>query len=232
MFTGVVFDLDGVIVDSHPLHKRAWRSFLQSLGKDVSEEELDFIFEGQRRREILIHFLGDLSDSEIQAYGRKKDEFFRQASADLKPVPGSVALIAELLRAELCVALATSASRQRAEWTLQQLQLANCFKVVVSGDDVPLGKPDPSVYRMAAQRLSVPPESLLAFEDSASGVRSAVAAGLRCIGVADRDGAAPLIDAGADKVVPNLKNLSLQELEGVFSKYPWKATSRSAVPLA
>ncbi|MBZ5684974.1 MAG: HAD family phosphatase [Acidobacteriia bacterium] len=217
VFKGIVFDLDGVIVDSHPLHKRAWRAFLAYLGKDVSEADLDFIFEGRKRREILIHFLGELSDSDIQLYGDKKDEFFRQASADLKPISGSVEFINNVRQAELSMAVATSASRQRAQWTLEQLELAECFGVVVSGDDVALGKPHPAIYRIAAQRLSVPPEFLLAVEDSVSGVRSAVSAGLRCIAIAPPENASPLIEVGAERVVPTLMNLSIQDLEEMFS---------------
>src|SRR6266581_5822571 len=120
-FSGVIFDLDGVIVDSHPLHKHAWRAFLADIGKEVPESGLDFILEGRCRREILIHFLGNLSESDIQKYGNKKDQFFRQVSADLKPVKGSVEFIKNLKRADLCMAVATSASRQRAQWTVEQL---------------------------------------------------------------------------------------------------------------
>lgn len=158
MFKGVVFDLDGVIVDSHPLHKESWRAFLAYLGKEVSEADLDFILEGRKRREILIHFLGELSDSDIRLYGNKKDEFFRRASADLKPISGSVEFIRNVRQADLSMAVATSASRQRARWTLEQLDLAEYFGVVVSGDDVALGKPNPAVYRIAARRLSLSPK--------------------------------------------------------------------------
>lgn len=231
MFKGVVFDLDGVIVDSHPLHKQAWRAFLTSLGKEVSEADLDFIFEGRKRREILIHFLGELSESDIQLYGNKKDEFFRQASADLKPIEGSLEFIKNVRQAdELPMAIATSASRQRAQWTLEQLGLAECFGVVVSGDDVDLGKPNPAIYRMAALRLSLSPKFLLAVEDSVSGVRSAVSAGFRCIAIAPNENTSPLMEAGADRVVPTLMNLSIQDLDEIFSsarrpgpriKYPY-----------
>jgi len=219
MLKGVVFDLDGVIVDSHPLHKQAWRDFLASVGKTVSEEDLAFILEGRTRREILIHFLGRLTDSEIQQYGNKKDEFFRQASADIKPVSGSLDFIRSVKEAALSMAVATSASRQRAQWTLEQLELAPLFGVVVSGDDVALGKPNPAIYRIAAQRLSLPPNCLLAVEDSVSGVRSAIAAGLRCIAIAaENDG--ELMEAGADQVVPSLTNLSIQAVTGLFSSVP------------
>jgi HAD superfamily hydrolase (TIGR01509 family) len=237
MLKGVVFDLDGVIVDSHPLHKQAWRAFLSYLGKEVSEADLDFIFEGRKRREILIHFLGKLSDSDIQLYGNKKDEFFRQASADLKPMGGIVELIKNLRQAGLSMAVATSASRQRALWTLEQLELAEYFAVVVSGDDVTLGKPNPATYRIASQRLSLHPKFLLAVEDSASGVRSAISAGLRCVGIAPTENVIPLIEAGADGVVPTLMNLTIQDLEDMFSsarraRQPNKAQHAKSVPLS
>src|ERR1700758_1272851 len=164
MLSGVVFDLDGVIVDSHPVHKQAWRMFLASLGRSVSESDLDYIFEGHRRREILVHFLGELSESEIEEYGSQKDEFFRQACSLPEPVAGSIELIKRLQKASLCVAVATSASRQRAHWTLEQLKIADYFEVVVTGDDVVQSKPDPAIYRLAAQRLSISPERLFAVE--------------------------------------------------------------------
>jgi beta-phosphoglucomutase len=216
MFSGVVFDLDGVIVDSHPLHKRAWRAFLADLGKDVSESDLDFILEGCRRREILIHFLGELSESEIEEYGRRKDEFVRQASADLKAVTGSVEFIQSLKLARVRMAVATSASRQRAQWTLWQLGVAECFEAIVTGDDVANSKPDPAIYRSAAQRLSLAPELILAVEDSVSGVRSAKSAGMRCIGIGTGLSADALIQTGADHVLPNFAGLSIQDLKKMY----------------
>jgi beta-phosphoglucomutase len=220
MLGGVVFDLDGVIVDSHPLHKLAWRTFLASVGKDVSDADLDFIFEGRRRREILIHFLGELSDPELLEYGNKKDEFYREACAVLEPVAGSVEFIKQLEKAGVRIAVATSASRQRARWTLQQLNIADSFQVVVTGDDVVQSKPDPTIYRLAAQGLSISPEYLFAIEDSVCGVRSAKSAGLRCLGIAVGTSVHPLILAGADRVFPNLVDLSTGDLEEVFSTDP------------
>jgi beta-phosphoglucomutase len=217
MFSGVVFDLDGVIVDSHPLHKRAWRAFLASLGKEVSEQDLDFILEGRRRRDILIHFLGGLSDAEIQEYGNKKDELFREASAALEPVAGAVEFIQRLEKAGLSIALATSASRQRALWTLEQLRIADYFAVVVTGDDVVQSKPDPTIYRLAAKRLSISPECLCAVEDSVCGVRSAKSAGLCCLGIALAERVCPLTLAGADRVFANLVDVSISDLKEMFT---------------
>lgn len=213
MLSGVVFDLDGVIADSHPLHYRAWRAFLASVGKEVSEADLDFIREGRRRREILVHFLGELSESEIQEYGRQKDDLFLEARAFLEPVAGSVEFIKRLARVGLHLGVATAASRQRAEWTLQRFEIAKFFEAIVTGDDVAESKPDPAVYRVAAQRLSISPKHLFAVEDSVCGVRSATAAGLRCLGIGAGGNVLPLIQAGADRVLPNFANLSVEDLE-------------------
>jgi beta-phosphoglucomutase-like phosphatase (HAD superfamily) len=95
--------------------------------------------------------------------------------------------------------------------------VAEYFAVVVSGDDVALGKPDPAIYQVAAQRLSLSPKFLLAVEDSVSGVRSAISAGLRCIGIAPTENASLLVEAGADQVVSSLTNLSVQDLKEMFS---------------
>lgn len=220
MFSGVVFDLDGVIVDSHSLHKQAWRAFLCSVGKNVSESDLNFILEGRRRRDILIHFLGDISETEIQEYGNKKDEYFRQGSSELEPVPGTVEFIGKVRTTGLRLAVATSASRHRAQWTLEQLKIADCFEIVVTGDDVVQSKPDPAIYQLAAQRLSISPEFLFAVEDSVCGVRSAKSAGLRCLGIGLEKDVHPLLQAGADRVFPNLVDLSISDLEEVFDAYP------------
>ena len=220
MFSGVVFDLDGVIVDSHPLHKEAWRAFLGSVGKRVSESDLDFILEGRRRRDILIHFLGDLSDSEIREYGNKKDEYFRQASSELEPVSGTVEFIRKVRTAGLRVAVATSASRHRAQWTLEQLKIADFFEEVVTGDDVVQSKPDPAIYQLAAERLSISPEHLVAVEDSVCGVHSAKSAGLRCLGIGIEKDVYRLLKAGADRVFSSLAGLSIRDLENVFNAAP------------
>jgi len=216
-FRAVVFDLDGVIVDSHPLHKRAWRAFLSDLGRKVSDSDLDFILEGRRRREILTHFLGELSESEIEKYGNKKDEYVMQAGDDLKAVSGVLELIQALKVSQIRMAVATSASRQRAHKTLGHFGVAECFDAVVTGDDAVFGKPDPAIYRLAAQRLSLAPELILAVEDSVSGVRSAKSAGMACLGLATGHSARALVEAGADHVLPHLDGLSIQDLRTMYA---------------
>ena len=114
------------------------------------------------------------------------------------------------------IALATSACRRRALGTLEELELARFFDAIVTGDDVGKGKPDPAIYRLAAQRLEETPESLLAVEDAVSGVKSARAAGMRCLGIASNGRAEALRTAGAEPVISDFRSVSLAQLKANF----------------
>ena len=109
----VVFDMDGVLIDSHPAHRASWREFLRSVDRNVSEDELSFILDGHTRQEILRHFLGDLSTSELSDYGKWKDEVFRSMEHRIQPIPGVIQFVEDLNRLGIACAIATSASETR-----------------------------------------------------------------------------------------------------------------------
>src|SRR5437879_3536502 len=113
MLQGVIFDLDGVIVDSHPVHKQAWKKFFCSLGKEISDKDLDFVLEGNKREDILRHFLGDITDEQARDYGARKDVIFKHSAQDLKTIGGFDDFLAQIDRVHLPTALASSASRSR-----------------------------------------------------------------------------------------------------------------------
>jgi sugar-phosphatase len=213
---GVIFDMDGVLVDSHAVHRKAWRLFFQTLGRDVPESELDFILDGRKRGDILRHFLGNSPNPELEEFGRRKDCIFRQMRLDVAPVPGAVRMVRELHGRGTALALATSASRSRAHSTLADLGLLNCFQQVVTGEDVLLGKPDATVYRLARSRIGIEPEHLLAVEDAVSGIRAAVAAGLHCVGVASHEAPENLRAAGAVHVLRDFEAVSAHDLECIL----------------
>lgn len=206
---GVVFDMDGVIVDSHPAHRRAWKQFLHTVGRETTEEELDFILDGRKREEILRYFLGDLSPRQICEYGNRKDEMLRRLGDETRPVEGVIEFVASLKQAGLRTAMATSAGRTRACGTLNELGLLNCFDAIITGDEVHLGKPDPAIYRLAAERLGEDPKYLLAIEDAISGVKAATGAGMRCVGIAQPSRAEQLRAVGAEPVVSHFRSLEL-----------------------
>lgn len=208
--------MDGVIIDSHPAHRLAWKGFLESVGRETSDDELDFILEGAKRAEILKHFLGDLAPEQIVEYGNRKDELLQKHGDAVQPMPGIVEFLEDLSKAGIARAVATSASRRRAFGTLKELGLAHCFCAIVTGDDVAAGKPDPAIYQLAAERMRESPGGLLAIEDAVSGVQSARAAGLRCLGVAPSRRASLLRTAGADSVIPDFRAISFGRLAAYF----------------
>jgi len=206
---GVVFDMDGVLVNSHPVHRAAWRQFLQSIGTEVSEHELAFILEGRTRTEILRHYLGDLPEEDLQRYGRRKDEIFRGMEHEITLIAGVLEFVRQLNSRGIACAVATSASEIRTSSTIERIGLGGCFEAVVTAGDVEAGKPDPAVYRLACERLNVSPQAALAFEDACAGVQSAISAGLRCIGLASNGLRTQLLEMGAEQVIADFAGLTI-----------------------
>ena len=216
MLRAAIFDMDGVIVDSHPIHKKTLRKFLELLGIEISEEELDFIMEGRKRDEILRHFLGELSDEQVQVFGRQKEQLFRQESAAIQPIKGLLEFLQELDESEIRLAVASSGSSGRVNNILVSLDLRRYFQAIVTGDQVTNGKPDPAIFQVASDRLCVPPVDTLVFEDSVSGVKAAKAAGMKCIGVATNGVIPTLLEAGADHIIPDFACVSFNLMRKLF----------------
>jgi HAD superfamily hydrolase (TIGR01509 family) len=204
----VVFDMDGVLIDSHPAHRAAWGEFLLMMGRTASESELAFILEGRTRNEILHHFFGKLRSEELQEYGKRKDEIFRGIERQIVPVRGVLDFIKELGHRNIPMAVATSASEIRTFSTVERLGLGGCFEAVITASDVLAGKPDPMVYRLACERMGIAPQKVVAFDDARAGVEAAKAAGMRCIGVASNGSILSLLEAGAETVISDFAKLA------------------------
>ncbi len=207
----VVFDLDGVIVDSHPAHRFAWKEFLRTLGKDVADSDLDFVLDGRKRTDILYHFLGPLTDRQVEEYGNLKDQFFWRAASDVGPVPGVFEFVECIRGGGIAIAVATSAGAGRARSILARMGLLTRFNAIVTGNEVRDGKPDPGIYRLACQRINCLPEAAVAVEDAVSGIRAAKAAGLKCVGMAGHQSEEKLTATGADCVIRDFVGLSLRD---------------------
>lgn len=215
MLRGAIFDFDGVIVDSHPVHTRAWKKFLDSVGRPASEEELQFILDGRTRDDILRHFLGKLDAEKLAEYGHRKEQLFRDEAAHVPTIKGFLSFLADLEDADVALGIASSGSKSRVEFLLNRLELQKHFRVIVTGDDVAWGKPHPAVFFKAARDLGVDPCELVVFEDAVSGVQAARSAGMACIGIAKAERASILLRAGANYVVPDFCSLSYSALPGM-----------------
>jgi beta-phosphoglucomutase len=218
MLRGVIFDMDGVLVDSHPIHMRTWKRFLFSVGLSVDDHNMEFILEGRKQGDILRHFLGDLCEEQVSMYGEQKDKCYREESRAIEAMPGVREFIEQLDRESIKMAVASCGGAKRVNHILDVLGLRKHFQVVVTGDDVSEGKPDPAIFKIAAKRLNLDGESVLVIEDSVSGVQAAKAAGMKCLGIAVPRRAQNLLKAGADRVVSSFCELSLESVRELFEE--------------
>lgn len=217
MLKGVIFDMDGVLIDSHPIHKRAWRKFFASLGLDVSESELDFVLDGRKKEDILRHFLGDLPDSAIRDYGHRKEMLFREEALAIATIDGALEFLEQLGDAGIAFALASCGSHSRVHYILRRLNIHDHFAAIVTADDVQHGKPHPEIFQKAAGKLGRSCCEILVIEDAVSGVKAARAAGMKCIGIADPQRAEELMQAGAERVLPNFLKTSVEDVSVLFA---------------
>ena len=179
----LIFDLDGVVVDSMPLHTLAWQRYLAQLG--ITREDVAIQMHGRRNDEIVREFLGPDAAAEIVTeHGAAKERLFRDMMGEnLKAalVPGVEDFLRRVQHAP--VALATNAEPANVSFVLDGAGLRPYFQAVVDGSQVERAKPAPDVYLAAAQRLSVPPKNCIVFEDSEVGISAARAAGMRVVGI-------------------------------------------------
>ncbi|MFW6155089.1 MAG: HAD family hydrolase [Planctomycetota bacterium] len=203
----VIFDMDGVLVDSYDAHYESWRRLAAEHGADYPRDQFARSF-GRTSREILAEdWPVDLTDEQIPAADRRKEELYRQIiRADYPGMPGAAELVAAVHEAGFALAIGSSGPRANIEVVLEQMRAGDCFDAVVSGEDVHRGKPDPEIFRIAAARLGVPADRCAVIEDAPLGLEAARRAGMTPIaltGTATREQL-----AGAARVVDRLDELS------------------------
>jgi HAD superfamily hydrolase (TIGR01509 family) len=204
-----IFDMDGVLVDTGAHHRHAWRALLAELGAEPPDPEHWRLTIGRPSEEAIPLLLGRrLSGAEARRLAlRKRDLYRERAQAGVEAVSGVAQFLESLVRLGVARAVGTSASRWDAERLLDDLGLLRYFEVVVTADDVMLGKPDPEVWTQAARRLRAAPAACLVFEDALVGVQAARRAGMRAIGVTTAHTDAELLGAGAERTIPDFQGV-------------------------
>jgi HAD superfamily hydrolase (TIGR01509 family) len=180
----VIFDMDGVIVDSEPYSMRALIDVLRQYGIDPTEAEIRRSYGRRIRDDFADYFSRYGVTAHLEtAIARKEARYYHLAAGHLKPFPGVMRLLKRLRARGHGLALASSGDRVKVAFGMQALSLDGTFEAVVCGNDVTRSKPDPEIYLLAAQRLKVPPAACVAIEDAPAGVEAAKRAGMRCIAV-------------------------------------------------
>jgi len=204
-----IFDMDGVLIDSGVWHRAAWQALLAEMGLDPARPDFWRLTIGRPGEEAVPLLLGKtLPDREARRLARRKrDLYVELARGGLRAVEGAPAFIEHLARRGIPRAVGTSASRMDVERMLGAVGLRRHFEVVVTSEDVRLGKPDPEVYVLAARRLGAAPGACVVFEDSVVGIQAARRAGMRAIGVTTAYGEEELRAAGAELVIGDFDGL-------------------------
>ncbi len=209
-----IFDMDGVLIDSGAHHRQAWRALLDELGAEPAEPDFWRLTIGRPAEEAVPLLLGRaLSPAEAHRLALRKRALYADFAAQgVLPVAGVARFVDGLRRDGVPRAVATSASRRDADTLLSEVGLRAHFPVLVTADDVALGKPDPAVYLEAARRLLVSPGTCLVFEDSVVGIRAARSAGMRAVGVTTAHTSEELTAAGAESAIADFAGIEWSQL--------------------
>lgn len=200
---GVIFDMDGVLVDTAVHHYQAWNRLAQEYGFFISPED-NHLLKGLSRRDSLeqMLLLGkiELREEEKLVAMEKKNHWYLEAVSGVVPediLPGVTELIAQISRSGCRIAVG-SASKNAAQ-ILEATGLGRLMDAIVDGHSTTKTKPDPEVFLLAAQRLGLPPKECVVFEDAASGVEAAIKGGMNVVGVGS-----PEVLSRADLILPSL----------------------------
>ncbi|MGC8837964.1 MAG: HAD family hydrolase [Anaerolineae bacterium] len=207
----VIWDMDGVLVDSGEAHYAAWARLFQEEGVPYTREQFLQSF-GQRNDRILRTLLGpDLPEERLRELDARKEAYYRALiPSRVRLLPGAWELLCALREAGARQAVGSSGPRANVEATVDALGLSSFFGALVAAEDVREGKPSPEVFLVAAERLGVPPARCVVLEDAAVGVQAALAAGMHCVALTTTRPAHEL--AAAHRVVASLREVHAEDL--------------------
>jgi HAD superfamily hydrolase (TIGR01509 family) len=208
----VVFDLDGLMFDTEALFFRACSEVLESRGKRFTPEIMRNLI-GRRAVEVAgwLKELAGVDEPPEVILGEVRERFIAEVDSAVHPTPGLIALLDHLGRSRMPTAVATSSGRSYADRLLVRHGLSDRFAFVLTAEDVTRGKPDPQIYRLAADRFGVPTAEMMVLEDSTAGVAAARAAGAFAVAVPHEHSPADGL-GDADLIVPRLDDPAILAL--------------------
>jgi HAD superfamily hydrolase (TIGR01509 family) len=210
----ILWDMDGVLADTNPLHIATWERVLVELGIPFDRQKFHLIY-GLKSRDLL-PFLTDqhLETDCVERIADQKELAFRQvARGHIHPLPGVVNWLQQFKNLGYRQAVASSAPPENVEVVVDELGIRSYFDALVTPGDLP-GKPDPAVFLLAASRLGVPVDHCIVIEDSIPGIEAACRAAMRCIAVTTTN--PPELLSQADIVLDTLDQLTVEQVDALF----------------
>ncbi len=213
----VIFDMDGVIVDNNPFHKKAWQIFCTKYHLEINAGDLIQNVWGRTNEDILnFVFQRNLSHEETLKYAAEKEALYRDLyKTEIKPVSGLLQFLESLKINNIRLGVATSALQDNLDFVLEHIPIRHYFSAMIEGSQLKQGKPDPEVYLKAAKELNVSVENCVAIEDSFSGIKSAISAGMMVVGVTTTHRKEEL--NMTNLVIKDFTEISYQDIEKLFN---------------
>lgn len=214
MLKALLFDLDGTLSNTDAVHFSTWIEVLRPYGIEVTRELYEERLSGRMDEDGVRDLLPDLSEEETDRLLEFEELRVRQRASELGPLPGLRGLLEQGRRREVSLALVTNSTDEDAGEVLQPLGLNGAFDPIIYPKDTDEDKPAAVPYEEALERLGVSPEEAVAFEDSVTGAKAAVAAGITTVGIASSNTPEELLDTGVELVVGDFMDPALYDLLG------------------
>lgn len=212
MAKSIIFDMDGVVVNSIECDFSSWKKVLQRFGKDLSFDEYKR-FSGMKAKQIFRQYGEDVTDDSAILLENEKDDYFAEClkKGSVTIPRGLISLLDLLLDNMIDVSLATAASRKKVDSVLEYFGIASYFRVIITGDDVSAGKPDPQIFLKASTMLGLRPEECVVIEDAPNGIRAAKKGNMKCIAITATHKAEELTEA--DMIINAFTELTFPTLQ-------------------
>jgi len=213
MIKGVIFDMDGTIVDSLPYHHEAWRIFFEENKIEDFSEKLKK-YKGGGTLDLMKAVYGDIySLEELKKMSDDKEVIFREIyKGNIVPIDGFIEFLKELKSQNILVGLASNAIKLNVDLTLMELGIYDMFNSIISGDEVNYGKPNPEMFNKTVDNFNINKADCLIFEDSIEGVEAANNADIKVIGVTSSNSSDILKNAGCIESIENYNRYSLNQM--------------------
>ncbi len=210
MLQGLIFDMDGTMIDSMPAHRQSWTDFARRQGLQVDVDALVLRTTGRTAVECMRTLFDrpDMDEQEALAYAHEKEALYRERFGPVfAEVPGFSAFYAQALAAGLKLGVGTAGDRENQRFAYERLRLPVAPLATVGGDEGLPGKPDPAIFLEVARRMGVPPQDCIVFEDAPLGLEAARRAGMRAVGIASSHNPHDLAGPHVLAVVPHFQSL-------------------------
>ena len=212
----VIFDMDGVIVDSNPYHAQAWIQFCKKYNVPLNEEEIPELIYGKTNKVALKEvFKKDFSPEEADRLGEEKEAIYRELhQKDMEPVKGLIPFLQMLKQNNIATAVATNAPVNNLNFTLKLTDTRQYFDKLIDATMVKEGKPNPDIYLRAAKELNMPPAKCIVMEDSTTGVEAGLRANMKVVALTTTHTPEEL--AHTHLVIDDFEELTLEKLNALL----------------